>query len=333
MTRTVSFPTDRLPLPFLAAWALLPLALAACGERTPATRTATAGGTTSAAVAAATTPRTAKPAAAGEALAEGAAPSVAVRYADAESVYRARDYTEAAARFEDYTAAHPADAHGHYMLGLAYWKAGDAAHAEEALQRALELDPDNVKAWLNSARVLLDERRPREALERVQAALELDSTSVDALRLLARTQALLGEPDSAVATYRRVLAANDHDVWAMNNLGLLHLEQDDVAAALPPLARAVQLRPTAPVFQNNLGIALERSGRPAAARRAYEAALRADSSYTKAATSLARVLPLADSTATPPAPADTTDVEALAEEFRMQVRMWQESAPQLAPEE
>ena len=56
--------------------------------------------------------------------------------------------------------------------------------------------------------------------------------------------------------------------------------------ALPPLARAVELRDNAPVFRNNLGIALERTGHPVAARDQYRAALEVDSTYRKAAVSL-----------------------------------------------
>ena len=43
------------------------------------------------------------------------------------------------------------------------------------------------------------------------------------------------------------------------------------------------------MFQNNLGVALERSGFPVAAAKAYEAAISVDSNYHKASVALARV--------------------------------------------
>ena len=90
--------------------------------------------------------------------------------------------------------------------------------------------------------------------------------------------------------------------------------------ALPPLARAVQLRGTAPVFQNNFGLALERTGHIAAAQLAFQAALQADRSYTKATVSLARVIGLvADST-------DIVDLDELAQLFRMQLGIWRDNA-------
>ena len=89
--------------------------------------------------------------------------------------------------------------------------------------------------------------------------------------------------------YHRALSLDEHDVWAMNNLGLIYIEQGRSADALPALARAVELRSNSPVFLNNLGTALERAGYPVAAAKEYEAAIAVDSSYAKASASLARV--------------------------------------------
>jgi hypothetical protein len=74
------------------------------------------------------------------------------------------------------------------------------------------------------------------------------------------------------------------------------------------------------VFQNNLGMALERSGHPAAAAKAYEAAVALDSTYKKASVSLARV------TATTPEPdSASVDLTALAQQFRSQIEGWRGS--------
>jgi predicted Zn-dependent protease len=105
----------------------------------------------------------------------------------------------------------------------------------------------------------------------------------------------------------------------MNNLGLIHIQQDRSDAALPILARAVELRSNSPVFQNNLGTALERTGHFAAAKQAYEAALAADSTYGKAAASLARVTPQVESDTT------TVDLAALVTEFQAEVQRWRDS--------
>ena len=75
----------------------------------------------------------------------------------------------------------------------------------------------------------------------------------------------------------------------MNNLGLVFLETERADEALPLLTKAAELRPEVPVFHNNLGMALEHTGRFKAAAAAYKAALAADPGYDKAKRNLARV--------------------------------------------
>ena len=214
-------------------------------------------------------------------------PTGPVSYADAEAAYTGRNYDEAVDLFAAYTRSSPDNPWGHYMYGLSAWKAGDPEQAIAGFDEALRLDPQHRKSLLNSARVLLETSRPREALERVERALSLEPLSGEGLRLLGRARYELKQVPEAIDAYQRAIALDERDVWAMNNLGLIYIQQDRSDIALPILARAVELRSNSPVFQNNLGTALERTGHFAAPAKAYEAALAADSTYGKAAASLA----------------------------------------------
>jgi Tfp pilus assembly protein PilF len=242
-----------------------------------------------------------------------------VTYASAESAYRKRNYREATEMFDRYVQDHPRNAFGHYMLGLSAWKSGDLERARNAFEQSLALDSTNVKTRLNLGRVLLDEKRPDDALVHVQAAVTLDSGSAETQRMLARVQAARGDRDAAMATYRLALSIDPADSWSMNNLGLLLIEQGRFEEALPALARAVELRPEAPAFANNLGIALERSGFPHEAADAYRSALVADSTYGKAARSLARVETVEADSMT------TVDVIALAASFNEEIQKARET--------
>src|SRR5688572_28275053 len=139
-----------------------------------------------------------------------------VTYEEAESVYASHRYGEATEMFAAYVTRRPGNAWGHYMLGLSAWKAGQLPRAQESFERAIELDPSHVKSLLNLSRVLLELKEPREASERVVAALEIDSTSVDAHRLMGRVHTTLGDSDGALESYRTALVLDAHDVWAMN---------------------------------------------------------------------------------------------------------------------
>lgn len=226
-----------------------------------------------------------------EASGEDATPKTTgpVSFSDAEAAYHARNYSEAARLFEGYTVQRPGNAWGHFMLGLSAWKAGDPARAEEAFEKALSIDPDHVKSLVNLSRVLLDQNRIEDALDRLTHAGNIAPDSNEVHRLLGRAYHAQGRTADAVEAYHRAIALNERDAWAMNNLGLLFLEQQRAAEAVPLLARAVALRKDVPAFHNNLGMALEHTGRFAAAATAYSGALTADAGYAKARQNLARV--------------------------------------------
>jgi predicted Zn-dependent protease len=240
-----------------------------------------------------------------------------VSYESAEGVFNEGRYSEATRLFNNYTESNPDNPWGYYMLGLSAWKSGDPERASEAFDRALQLDPGHRKSLFNSSRVLLEMGRPKDARERIEKALALEPMSNEGLRLLARVRYQLGDVDGAVTAYHRALSLDDRDVWAMNNLGLIYIEQGRSAEALPPLARVVELRKNSPVFLNNLGTALERTGRPVAAAKAYEAALSIDSSYAKASASLARV-----TSAGQQPEADPVDLGGEAIRFQADIEAW-----------
>lgn len=238
-----------------------------------------------------------------------------VTYEEAEAAYAAGRYNDAVAMFAAYAERKPANVWGEYMLGLSSWKAGDPERAIEAFDRALVIDSTHEKSLLNSSRVLIELKRPEDALGRIARVLEFDSLDNEALRLQARAYYNQGDTEAAIKGYLSALRANERDVWSLNNLGLIYLEMGDAERALPVLARAVELRGDAPVFRNNLGIALERTGHPAAARDQYQAALDVDSTYAKAAVSLERIAPIAET-----APPDSVDLGMKASEFVMMIR-------------
>ena len=297
----------------LIAACLVPLA-AGCGDRSTAKVTSSAA--TSSATAASSESATGV-APSSSVVVTPPAPTATASYSDGESAFRQGRYGDAAGLFRAYTQSHADNAWGFYMLGLSAWKAGDREEALAGFDEALRLDPTHRKSLFNSARVLLETSRPREALDRVAEALAIEPLSSEGLRLLGRARHQLRQIDEAIDAYQRAIAIDDQDVWAMNNLGLIYIQQGRVDAALLPLARAVEIRGNVPVFQNNLGTALERAGHFAAARDAYQAALTADSTYTKASVGLGRVSGL-----TQDSPSGSVDLARLSGEFQAEVERW-----------
>ena len=295
-------------IPLFALSALIPLA-ASCG-RSDQAKTSSAG---------ANTP-TVTATAGAEASSTGPAVRAPISYAVAESAFGGGRYSEATELFTAYTGSHPENPWGHYMLGLSAWRAGDHEKASIAFDRALEIDPSHRKSLFNSSRVLLETGQPKAALERIEQALTLEPMSNEAFRLLGRARYELGNVDEAIKAYQRALTIDERDVWSMNNLGLIYIQQDRSCEALAPLARAVELRSNAPVFQNNLGTALERSGYPTAAAQAYEAAIAVDSAYAKASVALARVTGGGQEPESTP-----VDLVGLSQRFQADIESWRSS--------
>ena len=242
----------------------------------------------------------------GEGSVPNATPKIAgpVSFADGQAAYQARKYSDATAIFDHYTTQRPANAWGHYMLGLSAWKSGDLAKSEQAFEKALSLDPQHVKSLVNLSRVFIEQKRHDDALDRLSRAAEIDPESTQVYRLLGRTYHTQGKRDEAVAAYRRAIELNELDAWSMNNLGLVFLETQRADEALPLLAKATELRPEVPAFHNNLGMALEHTGRFRAAATAYKAAVAADPGYEKAKRNLSRVEAVQSDSEEPEIPSD-----------------------------
>jgi tetratricopeptide (TPR) repeat protein len=234
---------------------------------------------------------TPSPAVDGEGFTGTPAPKITgpVLYADGEAAYRAKNYAEATMLFEAYTTQKPANAWGHYMLGLSAWKSGDLTKSESAFQTSLRIDPKHMKSYVNFSRVLIEQKRYDDALAELTKAGEIDPESATVQRLMARAYNAKGDFDQAIDAYRMAIALDGTDAWSMNNLGLLYLDRGFPADALPWFAKAVETKDNVAAFHNNLGMALEHSGRFVAAATAYKGALEADPNYGKAKQNLARV--------------------------------------------
>ncbi len=302
-------------IPLAAVAILFPLAAVACGHDTKPTTTTVAG---------ARTPEVHAVAAVTGTPAEA---PVVVTYADGDAAYRTGHYSEAARLFTSYAERHPGNVTAQYMAGLASWKQGDLKAAAVAFDRALAIDSTHLKTLLNSSRVLIELGRTDDALDRINTVIGIDSSSGIARRLQGRVLEAKGDFEGAIDAYQQALLNEERDVWAMNNLGLLYIQLGRPEEALAPLARAVELKENAPVFQNNLGIALEETGHYAKATEAFSAALDADSTYAKSAVNLARVQGRADSTGSTP-----ITLSGLAQSFQLQIRMLKDSARIVEPD-
>ncbi|ETK85119.1 hypothetical protein F441_10151, partial [Phytophthora nicotianae CJ01A1] len=94
----------------------------------------------------------------------------------------------------------------HHELGEALLSKGDFAGAVVELQCSVELDATNAAAWLHLAKALDGVGEDSEAAEEaVRRALELEPASIGALSLLGKLLHLRGDHDDAILVFRQAL--------------------------------------------------------------------------------------------------------------------------------
>ncbi len=171
-------------------------------------------------------------------------------------------------------------------LGDMQQAAGQLTAAVVSYHKAIEINPRNVGAHVNLARVFTRQGAPTRALAEYQAAVRAAPYSAWALSALAAANARAGDTTAAQTLYRRAIAADQTYVGAFVNLAQLLAAQRDPNAAANLLADGLQANPTSAALLTAMAD-LERSrGDFEAAQTTYEAALRRDPTASGASTSL-----------------------------------------------
>ncbi|MGC2186177.1 MAG: tetratricopeptide repeat protein [Terriglobales bacterium] len=161
-------------------------------------------------------------------------------------------------------------------LGGALLLQGKPDEAYPHFQAAADINPLDPMSRSNLGAYLQEHGHLAEAIEQYKRVITLTSDA----GLLAATYAnlgaaerMLGEDESARASYDQALQLNPNRYNAYLGLGELSEKQNRMDDAISNYSKAVELQPTDTGFLL-LGRALERTGRRAEALSAYQAALR-----------------------------------------------------------
>lgn len=195
-------------------------------------------------------------------------------YRELGDLYRQDDAVDAEVFYRRSLRFRPHVAGVHARLATALCRLNRFGEAEDHLLRARALDPhDDETSCLWADLAVMNGRVP-EALEVYREALANGASPrlrTEYADLLHR----LGFSDDAEAEYRRVLAASEN-VEARVNLGLVHVERGEAAAALEQFDRALRLDPGSREAALNRANVLVELDRLDPAAEAYGALLDAD---------------------------------------------------------
>ncbi|MEV6393613.1 tetratricopeptide repeat protein [Streptomyces sp. NPDC051907] len=157
-----------------------------------------------------------------------------------------------------------------------------AAAYEDAVadyQRALDLDPDCLRALFGLGETYRHTGRYEEASAQFERALRLDPADAWALSSLAQTKHALGRSEEALADLDRALVARPAHVWALVRRAQVRNALRDVDGALADIGRARELDPDNAWIVGENGWILRHAGRYEEAVALFDRALAIDPAY------------------------------------------------------
>ena len=144
-------------------------------------------------------------------------------------------------KFEAKVAANPDSPTAHMKLGTALLSANKTKKAEEALCKAIELDPECVPALINMGGIFLGRWDFKNCVEMNRRAAKIQPEALAAHYNEGLGHLYLVEKEEMVACFRRVVALDENHAGGHYHLavGLLALGKDEEAKQF--VAKALQL--------------------------------------------------------------------------------------------
>jgi tetratricopeptide (TPR) repeat protein len=131
---------------------------------------------------------------------------------------------------------------------------GDLAQSEAALRKVLEIDPENLNAFMSLARLSLATGKQKEAAAELEKILQRRPNDVQALQMVGMVRAELGEYPAAREMYEKILKVQPGNPLALNNLADLLAERfNQVEDARQHALKARQIVPEDPSVADTLG--------------------------------------------------------------------------------
>jgi tetratricopeptide (TPR) repeat protein len=145
--------------------------------------------------------------------------------------------------------------------------------AEGAIAKAQSLDADSVPVLTGASAVAQERGLYEDAIRFSSRAVELDSSNSEAWRLLAVSFERSNQPEQAVATYERAIAAQPGYYRHYLSLGNFYLTRAQFDRAESMYRKVTEVAPALQTGRMNLGIALAQQRRFEEAEKELLAAL------------------------------------------------------------
>ncbi|MBZ0114661.1 MAG: tetratricopeptide repeat protein [Thermoanaerobaculia bacterium] len=186
----------------------------------------------------------------------------------ASSFIRAEKWLEAVSLLIDVTERNPVDGLSWLNLALAQRGMGNIEGARESLSRVMALDPENRDHLASQASTYLaviehDAGNMPATIAAANKAVNLDPQNLDAWVYLGLAQLASDDATGALASFERALTIAPTRPELHNNVGTARMETGDYEGAETAFRQALAIRPDFQEAQANLDVAVRRLTAPA----------------------------------------------------------------------
>jgi tetratricopeptide (TPR) repeat protein len=157
----------------------------------------------------------------------------------------------------------------YYHLAVCLLKQGEWKMAEEALDRFLQISPQDLPSTYLKAYLLFSTSRYQESLALASTYLKKKPESGEARKILALDYFMLGRPEEAEAELKRATELAPRDAEAYYYLGRIYFTKNNLPLALAAFERAIEIGPRNVKAHNHLGQTYEGLAQYPAARAEY----------------------------------------------------------------
>jgi len=201
-------------------------------------------------------------------------------------------YREAAIQYSNALQIDSKFAQAHYQLGQTYLKLGDLSRAYQELQRTVELTPDNFRARLDMANLLVvstNEDNLKQARVQLDILREKQPQNPEVLQAWADYYAAENNLGAALEEMQKAIAANPNRSESYLNLALLQVRSNLPDQAEVNFKKAGALDPKAMNAQIALGLFYQQHNRLAEAEQQFKHAISVDPKDVSPREALVRV--------------------------------------------
>jgi tetratricopeptide (TPR) repeat protein len=186
---------------------------------------------------------------------------------------RAGDAAAARSAFERALELDPKSAHALAGLGTLRGQAGEFDAAIDFFDRADAIDPGDGSYAYSAAQISLAAGRREEAIRRLRAVVERHPALAGARNDLAFLLAEDGKELDLALQLAEAARKRDPSPDVLDTLGFVHLQRGEAKQAVEVLEQAVAGDADSASIRYRLGSALEKAGEKQRARESFEAAL------------------------------------------------------------